>query len=54
VIILFDLIIIWESGERESYTYTEREEAEKAELAYQIAFGHQIHYISIVERRLKY
>lgn len=50
---MYDLIIIWESGERELFAYSTRELAEKYMLSYQIAFGHQIRYIDVIERRLK-
>lgn len=50
---MYDLFIIWESGEREVFAYHTREAAEKYMLSYQIAFGHQIRYIDIIERRLK-
>ena len=39
---MFDLIIVWDSGEKEVYTYSTREEAEKAAAGYKIAFGSQV------------
>lgn len=48
---MYDLIIIWADGERESYAFRSREEAEQAEHNYLLAFGHQVEYVTITERR---
>ena len=47
---MFELIIIWDSGEKEVYTYSTKEEAESIENGYKIAFGSQV-WTAINERR---
>lgn len=46
-----ELIIIWESGEKESHTYNTQEEARIIEQGYKTAFGNQIAWTGINERR---
>ena len=46
---MYKLIIIWCTGEKETYDYTTREEAEKAELNMRTAFGDQVW--TSIERR---
>lgn len=48
---MYKLIIIWYTGEKETYDYTTREEAEKAELGMRMVFGNQIEWSGISERR---
>ena len=48
---MYRLIIIWYTGEKEEYEYPTREEAEKAELGMRTAFGNQIQWTGINERR---
>lgn len=36
--------IIWDTGEKEVYQFSTREEAEKVEAGYKMAFGNQIQY----------
>ena len=48
---MYKLTIIWCTGEKETYDYTTREEAEKAELGMRMAFGNQIEWSGISERR---
>lgn len=43
----YELIIIWLTGEKEIYEYNTREEAEKAEQGYKMAFGNQISWTGI-------
>lgn len=38
----YELVIIWDSGEKEIHEYKTKEEAEKAKAGYYIAFGHQL------------
>ena len=45
------LVIIWESGEREEQEYNSRYDAEIAGAGYIRAFGKQISWYGIVERR---
>ena len=47
-----ELIIIWESGEKESYLYNSPEEARIIEQGYKAAFGNQIAWTGINERRV--
>ena len=47
---MWTLIIVWVSNEKETYTYTTREEAEKAELGMRTAFGNQITWSGIDRR----
>lgn len=47
---MYKLIIIWYTGEKETYDYTTREEAEEAEKGYHMAFGNQIEWSGISER----
>lgn len=44
----YELIVIWETGEREVHEYNNREEAKKAEQGYETAFGNQISWIGII------
>lgn len=48
---MYELVIIWTTGEKETYGYTTREEAEKAELGMRMVFGNQIQWTGINERR---
>lgn len=41
------LIILWESGEKEEYSYTTEAEAKEREAGYKMAFGKQISYTAI-------
>lgn len=38
----YELVIIWETGEKDIFLYGSREEAEKIEKGYKIAFGRQV------------
>lgn len=47
----YTLIIIWDyDGAKETYDYATREEAERAEEGYRMAFGNQIRWTGISER----
>lgn len=48
---MYVLIILWTDGDRNEYEYTTREEAEKGELNMRTAFGNQIEWSGISERR---
>lgn len=48
---MYELIIIWSTGEKEVYQYTTREEAEKTELGMRMAFGNQISWTGINTRK---
>ena len=39
---MFDLVIVWETGEKEVYTYATREDAEKGKANFEKAFGSQV------------
>lgn len=45
------LIVVWESGEKEEHAYNTKEQAEKAGAGYKTAFGKQISWYGITERR---
>ena len=47
---VYRLTIIWYNGERDEYDYPTREEAEKAENGYHMAFGNQISWSGISKR----
>lgn len=47
----YELIIIWDTGEREVSSYLTREEAEEKESGFHRAFGNQIQFSCINERR---
>ena len=48
---MYVLIILWTDGDRNEYEYTTREEAERGELNMRMAFGNQIEWSGISERR---
>lgn len=48
---MFELVIIWESGEKEIHEYTNRLEAKMIEHGYRQAFGNQISWTGIREKR---
>ena len=41
---MYELVIVWDTGEKEVFTYNTEEEAEKAGEGYKTAFGQQIWY----------
>lgn len=43
----YELVIIWETGEKETFVYATEEEAQKACNGYQMAFGNQIAWAGI-------
>lgn len=43
----YKLIILWETGEREEYTYETKETAIEAQKGYRMAFGNQISWTAI-------
>ena len=49
-IMRYELIIIWESGEKEVYSYDSKEKAKKIEEGYKIVFGNQISWTGITEK----
>lgn len=48
---LYQLVIVWESGEREIYEYASRESAIEVQIGMQNAFGKQIGWMGIREKR---
>lgn len=46
----YELIILWETGEKTTHTYNDIETAERAENGYKKAFGNQISWTGINER----
>lgn len=48
---MWELVIIWFTSEKDIYTYPTREEAEKVELGMRTAFGNQIDWSCVRERR---
>lgn len=47
---MYELVIIWETGEQERHTYATREDAEKIEAGYVSAFGSQVVFTCVNER----
>lgn len=45
-----ELVIVWETGEKESLFYNTREEAETIERGYHTVFGNQIAFTGINEK----
>ena len=43
----YELIVIWETGERDSHMYADRDAAEKAMSGLRMAFGDQIQWMGI-------
>ena len=43
----YELIVIWETGEKEIHPYASREETEQAADGYKMAFGNQISWTGI-------
>ena len=46
---MIELVIVWNTGEKERHEYKTREDAEKAENGYKNAFGGQV-WTTIYER----
>ena len=49
---MFELIVIWYTGEKEVFAYTTREDAEKSAHGFKTAFGNQIEWTGVRERRI--
>jgi len=47
----YELIVIWETGEKNIYKCQTEEEAEKAEKGFNMAFGKQIYWTGIRRER---
>lgn len=47
----YELVIIWDTGERETALYNTLEKAEKVEKGFYMAFGKQIAFTCINEKR---
>ena len=43
----YELVVIWETGEKEVHGYKSQEEAEEASRGYKMAFGNQIAWVGI-------
>ena len=48
---MYELIVIWDTGEKEIYPYETKEEAEEKAEGYKIAFGKQVVWTGVRERR---
>lgn len=46
---MYELVIIWNTGEKEIYKYTNRLEALMIKHGYEVAFGNQIEWLGIRE-----
>ena len=44
---MFELIVIWSTGEKDVYSYNSREEAETAGNGMKMAFGNQISWCGV-------
>lgn len=49
--IRYELIVIWDTGEKETYDYETLEAARQGEANMRMAFGYQIAWAGINERR---
>lgn len=47
----YELIVIWETGDKEVHSYKSKEKAKEADKGYKMAFGNQISWTGIRERR---
>lgn len=47
----YELVIIWDTGEKDVYEYKTEAEAEQAAINLKFAFGKQIHWTGIREVR---
>lgn len=47
---VYDLIIIWDTGEKENHKYNSYEKAQEIETGFKKAFGSQIQYTCINRR----
>lgn len=43
----YELVVIWETGEKEIHEYRTEEEAREASNGYEMAFGHQVSWVGI-------
>lgn len=43
----YNLIVVWDTGEKEVFPYETEEEAERAEKGYKTAFGNQVSFTCI-------
>lgn len=48
---MYELVIIWETGEKEVYAYTTREKAERTGEEMKKVFGRQISWAGVRESR---
>ena len=48
---MFELIVIWYTGEKEVFAYSTREDAEESAHGFKTAFGNQIEWTGVRERR---
>ena len=46
---MFELVVIWYTGEKTFHKYNSKPDAERAESGYHVAFGNQISYTYIKE-----
>ena len=49
---MYELVIVWSSGETEVFKCPDKESAEKAERGYKKAFGNQVEWSGIRERSM--
>ena len=43
----YELVVIWDDGEKEVFSYPTESEAKEAELGYQKSFGNQLQWTGI-------
>lgn len=48
---MYELVIVWDNGDKDVSTYPSEEKAEKAELNMRTAFGNQIQFSCVREKR---
>lgn len=44
---MYELVIVWQAGEKDFFKYNTREEAERAGENFKIAFGNQVEWYGV-------
>lgn len=51
---MYELVVIWYNGDKNIYTYDDRDEAEQAESNIRMAFGEQVSFTCIRTIRVRH
>lgn len=49
---MYELVIVWSTGEKNIYEYKTREEAEKGGDNFKTAFGYQVSWFGVREKQI--